>query len=407
MNKPLTDAEILQMSDEDIMNTVEAPDMAEPDIEETPSNEDETHQEAATEEQAEPVPEEADDDAAEEEINPLSNSDDHEDTPETVPDEEEGASGGNEGVKTQLENEDEPEVADTPSTDSEETPIDYKAAYEELMMPFKANGREVKLETPAEVKHLMQMGANYTKKMQALQPNLKMLRMLENNGLLDEDKISNLIDLDKKNPKAIHKLVKDAGVDPMDIDPETESDYKPGNYRISDEEVAFTSAIEEVTTRPAGREMIRTIKDGWDEKSKDMLWKEPNVLQIVTDHKENGIYDRICNEVERRKVLGNLSNEPFLTSYLNVGQELQQAGALQIEAPENNKADPDPAPVPKQSKIVETRSAAKPKTGNSDNARARATSPLKSSPTKARADFNPLSMSDEDFEKSEALSGRI
>jgi hypothetical protein len=404
MNKPLTDEEILQMSDEDIMNTVDAPEMAEPEPEQTPPPE-ETSQEEATEEQAQPVPEEADDDEEEEEINPLSNSDDHEDTPETAPAEEEDASGGNEGVKTQLENEDEIEVEDTPSTDSEETPIDYKAAYEELMLPFKANGREVKLETAAEVKHLMQMGANYTKKMQALQPNLKMLRMLENNGLLDEDKISNLIDLDKKNPKAIHKLVKDAGVDPMDIDPETESDYKPGNYRISDEEVAFTSAIEEVTTRPAGREMIRTIKDGWDEKSKDMLWKEPNVLQVVTDHKENGIYDRICNEVERRKVLGNLSNEPFLTSYLNVGNELQQAGALQIEAPETNKADP--APVPEKSKIVETRSAAKPKTDNSDNARARATSPLKSSPKKARAEFNPLSMSDEDFEKSEALAGRI
>jgi hypothetical protein len=136
-----------------------------------------------------------------------------------------------------------------------------------------------------------------------------------------------------------------------------------------------------------------------------MLWKEPNVLQVVTDHKENGIYDRICNEVERRKVLGKLSNEPFLTSYLNVGQELQQAGALQIEAPETNKADP--APVPEKSKIVETRSAAKPKTDNSDNARARATSPLKASPTKARTEFNPLSMSDEDFEKSEALAGRI
>lgn len=46
---------------------------------------------------------------------------------------------------------------------------------------------------------LMQMGANYTRKMQELQPHRKTLLMLENNGLLDEGKLSFLIDSDEES----------------------------------------------------------------------------------------------------------------------------------------------------------------------------------------------------------------
>ena len=51
----------------------------------------------------------------------------------------------------------------------------------------------------------MQMGAGYGRKLQDMQPHLKTLRMLEKNNLLDEGKLSYLIDLDQKNPDAIKK----------------------------------------------------------------------------------------------------------------------------------------------------------------------------------------------------------
>ena len=89
---------------------------------------------------------------------------------------------------------------------------DYKAEYLRLLAPFKANGKEIAVSTVDDAISLMQMGANYNKKMAGLKPSLKMLKLLENSGLLSEEKISYLIDLEKKNPAAINKLIKDSGI---------------------------------------------------------------------------------------------------------------------------------------------------------------------------------------------------
>lgn len=57
----------------------------------------------------------------------------------------------------------------------------------------------IELRDSSEAVQLMQKGANYTRKMQDIAPHRKVLLMLENNGLLDEGKLSYLIDLEKKN----------------------------------------------------------------------------------------------------------------------------------------------------------------------------------------------------------------
>ena len=41
--------------------------------------------------------------------------------------------------------------------------------------------------------------------------------MLENAGITDENQLAYLIDLSNKNPQAIQKLVKDSGIDPLDM----------------------------------------------------------------------------------------------------------------------------------------------------------------------------------------------
>ena len=263
------------------------------------------------------------------------------------------------------------------------------------MAPFKANGKEVKLENPDDVIRLMQMGANYTKKLQALQPRLQMLKMLENNNLLDEGKLSYLIDLDKKNPQAIQKLLKDSGVDPMDIDTTAEPSYQPGNHKVSDAEFNFSSTLEEVASDPAGKDLILTINQTWDKSSKDELWKDPNILRVLTEQKQNGIYAKITTELERQRMLGTLGTEPFLKAYYRIGNSMQQSGLLGTSAPAQQE----------QRQVVETRTVAKSTVTNGD--KARAASPTRTAPKQVVADFNPLSMSDEEFEKSGELAKRL
>src|SRR5215207_849386 len=80
------------------------------------------------------------------------------------------------------------------------TPDDFMA---EVLKPFKANGREMSVTSPEEVRTLMQQGANYNKKMQGLKPHLALVKQLEQNNLLSDEKIGFLIDLSKKNPEAM------------------------------------------------------------------------------------------------------------------------------------------------------------------------------------------------------------
>jgi hypothetical protein len=177
---------------------------------------------------------------------------------------------------------------------------DLESFYKRIMAPFKANGREIALKSPEEVIQLMQMGANYTRKMQELAPQRKLMTMLQNNGLLDEGKLSFLIDLERKDPEAIKKLIKDAGVNPLEIDTSVEPAYREGNHRVGDDEVAFHTTLDDMKSTPDRVETLKVI-NSWDQASKDALWKSPEIMTLIHGQRENGIYDRIAAEVTRRQ----------------------------------------------------------------------------------------------------------
>ena len=289
-----------------------------------------------------------------------------------------------------------------PATPDKDKPAavetDYKSFHDQVMAPFKANGKMVQLKSPEEAIALMQMGANYTRKMQEIQPHRKVLLMLENNGLLDEGKLSYLIDLDKKNPDAIKKLVKDAGLDPMDIDTSEEPAYRVGNHRVSDEEAAFRGVLDDLSTTDNGKQTLQVINSTWDQASKELLWKNPGVMNLINQQRELGIYDRILTEVERRKALGQVPiNQPLLQIYQQVGQEMVAGNAFaDIVQPAQQ---PRETVAPVASRVVPP----KPVVKNGDKANAAA--PSKAAAKPAKVIVNPLSMSDDDFLKQ--FQGRL
>lgn len=259
--------------------------------------------------------------------------------------------------------------------------------FDKIMAPFKANGKEIKVDSPEDARKLMQMGANYTKKMQALQPSMQILHMLRNNDLLDAGKLSYLIDLHNKNPEAIQKLVSDSGIAPLDFDADRGKAYVPGDHRVSAEEFALHTVMEEVATSPTGAATLEIVTRQWDADSKKVLYAEPRLLRIIDDQRQSGVYDRINTEIERQKMLGELQNVPFLQAYKMVGDVLY--------------AEPDPklaasaapaAAIPLATKVITP-----PKAANGDKAKA-AGSP-RVAPAANASEIDPLSMSDEDFMK--------
>lgn len=384
------DTDMLGMSDEDFLN-LSGPPETEP-VGSTEGAQPEAVQEGEQEQEQQQEP--AATDAAQEEQSQESGEEEQEEELDgKVEAEKDSAPAAKDPAKDKpaepaAPNKDKPAVVET----------DYKSFHDQVMAPFKANGKMIQLKSPEEAIALMQMGANYTRKMQEIQPHRKVLLMLENNGLLDEGKLSYLIDLDKKNPDAIKKLVKDAGLDPMDIDTSEESAYRVGNHRVSDEEAAFRGVLDELSTTDNGKQTLQVINSTWDQASKELLWKNPGVMNLINQQRELGIYDRILTEVERRKALGQVPiNQPLLQIYQQVGQEMVAGNAFaDIVQPAQQ---PRETVAPVASRVVPP----KPVVKNGD--RATAAAPSKAAAKPAKVIVNPLSMSDEDFLKQ--FQGRL
>jgi hypothetical protein len=291
-----------------------------------------------------------------------------------------------------LDKEEESEEEDDTSKDDDEEESSNKAQAEldKLFAPFTANGQEMKVESVEEAIRLMQMGVGFQAKMAGLKPNLKLMRMLDNNDLLDESKLSFLIDLHKKEPDAISKLIKDSGINPLDVDVDKADEYKPNTYTVDDKELAISEVIENIRGTNNSDRTLDVISNKWDESSKQVIVENPQVIQVIHDHINNGIYDKINSEITRRKALGQLTGYSDIQAYKYVGDILHAEGKLG-DAP--TKENPAPETV------VEKPSASK-NSNSKLKSRKRATgAPKATKRVKPKQDFNPLELSDEEFEK--------
>ena len=282
--------------------------------------------------------------------------------------------------------------ADKPDELQTMTPEQYASAYAEALAPLPANGKQIQIRSITDLRKLASKGANYTKKMVALKPNLKLMKMLENNGLLDEVKLSRLIDLDKKDPGAVRQLVKDSGIDPLEIDTEKDTEYTPNTYPVDDEQLQLDLVLDDIRDTPSYNETLDIIGNKWDESSKQILLKNPSIITAINGHVESGIYKKIADVVEHERMLGNLAGLSDLDAYKQIGDAIQAQGgfdngtppaAKKVAIPPAKKAEDDPKLKEKK------RAASSTKAGKSGS---------------KKDDFNPLAMSDEDFEKATANS---
>lgn len=268
--------------------------------------------------------------------------------------------------------------------------MDFEAEYKRLLTPFKANGHEIAIENVDDARQLMQMGANYNKKMQALKPNLKLMKMLENNGLLSEEKLSYLIDLEKKNPDAISRLVKESGINPMDLDAETAGDYKPKIHTVDDREMELDTVLDEISSTASYSQTLDIVSKKWDGASKQVLADQPQLLKVINEHVQRGIYDVISKEVERERMFDRLNGLSDIQAYRQIGDAIQARGGFDhLRNPQENPSTKPVVVVPK-SKVDDD--------ALKDKRRAAGSTKL-ASPTTQAKDFNPLALSDAEFGK--------
>ena len=277
---------------------------------------------------------------------------------------------------------------DTPET----TEFDYESAYKKVSNPFKANGIDMQVKDPEDIVRLMQMGANYQKKMSQLKPNLKLVKMLEKNELLDEAKLHNLIDLSKKDPKAIAKLVKESDVDPLDIDKDAPTDYQPTNYTVSDKEYDLDQVLDEIKDTDTFNRTINVMTKEWDNQSKTTISENPEIISIVNTHMSNGVFDKVNAMMQQEKTLGKLEGIPDVEAYRQIAEYMHKNGFLR------EQADID------QEKASKVSSKTDEKANADRNKKRKAVAPVKQTTTqKAASDEDFLGLSDEAFMKKYAV----
>ena len=271
--------------------------------------------------------------------------------------------------------------------DNNDTP-NYEEFYKTVMAPFKANGRMVQLNNAQEVISLMQKGTDYTRKTQDLARYKKPLLMLEKAKLLDEDNVSFYIDLMNGNQEAIRKLLKDKNIDTFSLPSDEEPiNYVPGGNKVSDIEVTIDDTIKNIAGKPYGNSFLADVSN-YDDATKSYIGQDPRILEVLFQQKQQGVYDRVVAEVERQKLIGNVSpNTPFVEAYYNVGMMLRQQGYNQQGRNGLNTLQPL------------TRRPAITSSNLNNSQRARAAGITRTSSQARQAIKNPLSMSDEDFLK--------
>lgn len=287
----------------------------ETETEETESEEVETEEVEETEEALEDTDQETDDTEEEETIE--ENDDSAEETSETV--EEDQEENAHEEAE---ESEDESE-----NTESDEP--NYKEFYEKVALAkFTANGREVEgFKDPEDLIRAQQMLHGYSDKMKVFKEYKPYLKALEERGITKDSEQFNLaMSLLDGDQEAFKKVIKDKGVDPLELDLENIT-YAPKNTLPSEAQMLIEETYEQADNLGIGDKFNRVISKDWDVDSLQEFVKNGAVRNDLMQHLKDGTYDIVQDEINRMELLdstGALSGKSSIEKYRLAINKLQQ-----------------------------------------------------------------------------------
>lgn len=371
----------LDISDDELMN------MSDEDLAKLGTQEDESEETEATSEEEEEEEASEDSDSQEEDSKEDSGTDDSVEDGKSEEESEEEES----QEDKESDDEGEEEAKDTsPLTPEVQSKLD---AYAELFdNPIKANGVDIQIDSVENAKRLIQMGLGFSEKMQQIKPVRKVGKMLQDNDLLDEAKVNHLIDVSKGNPEAIAKLLKDHGIDPLDLKPEESTEYKPNTYNATDAQMDLNDVLQQLAGTESGQAIIDTVSTKWDSTSQAMMAERPEIFTALDSHKRSGHYDKVVAKMALDKALGKLdSSKSDLENYHATAEAMfgNQGEQKQEEQPQAKEEKPAEEQKPKQ----------KPKAKSSTEDK-KALSGRNQQQASKSVDIDTLAgLSDEEFEK--------
>ena len=299
-----------------------------------------------------------------------------EDLEDTDPAEEvEDESEPEEDTQEPLEDETEPDEENT--LDSETDTFDYKANFDALMAPLKANGQEIQVKSAEDARRLIQMGLNYDDKMVAIKPARLAGKALERagiikDGIVDEDALNRMIDFNNGNIEVMKARLKELEIDPLDLDLD-DTDYQAQDHMVSEHSIEIDDIQNQLNTRGSTEQVVGALNQ-LDEGSRDFFSENPQQLLGLEQDVTSGVFNEIYGNVQYERRMGRLSGKTDMEAYIEFAQARGQA--MRDQEPE----------VQKPTKTVNAKKRAK-------------AAGSKPAPAKTTEAVNPFDMTDDEFEK--------
>ena len=243
------------------------------------------------------------------------------------------------------------------NTDKEPTKVDnqevdYKSIYEQVFKPFKANGKEITPKSVEDIISLMQMGANYTKKMQLMAPMKKVVQSLDN-AKIDEQELNFLIDVSKGDKEAIKQLLIKHKIDPLEIDLDGDNTYSPKNNIASDEDVEFNDTLMDIhDSLPKIQEILNKT---WDDNSKKAILKDPRLMRALHEEVQMGRFDEVQKRLEAEKTFGRYKGISDVNAYIDLVSKMEQERMKTKIQPETPTRTESTKKIPDKSKAAPTK----------------------------------------------------
>ena len=243
------------------------------------------------------------------------------------------------------------------NTDKEPTKVDnqevdYKSIYEQVFKPFKANGKEITPKSVEDIISLMQMGANYTKKMQLMAPMKKVVQSLDN-AKIDEQELNFLIDVSKGDKEAIKQLLIKHKIDPLEIDLDGDNTYSPRNNIASDEDVEFNDTLMDIhDSLPRIQEILNNT---WDDNSKKAILKDPRLMRALHEEVQMGRFDEVKKRLEAEKTFGRYKGISDVNAYIDLVSKMEQERMKTKTQPETPTRTESTKKIPDKSKAAPTK----------------------------------------------------
>ena len=214
------------------------------------------------------------------------------------------------------------DTAEQNTENQETTQIDYKAFYEAVTQDYKASGKTMPgVKEPEKFIKALQMATDYALKTAALKPALKRVKMLEE--VSDED-LAEMLDFKKRNPEVIKKALKEANIDPVELDMD-KVNYVPQVQMISDSEYDFRETVDELSKDAKFNDTRQLILSGLDAKSKELALTDTKVLKALHQEVVSGRIEQIQAKALELRTFGSVdSSITDLELYATIARQMDQ-----------------------------------------------------------------------------------